>query len=389
MALAPEAALLALANVEDPELHRPLTELGMIRDLSATPEGGIKLTVVLTTPACPLREQIGGEVRAALLAAGASAVEIAWDAQVTRRTIGESDPVPTVANVILVMSGKGGVGKSTVATNLTMALHRAGCRVGLLDADIYGPSIPTMLGVAGRPISQDGKKIEPLQRFGVKLMSIGFLLEDPRSAVIWRGPMLHGALQQFLRDVNWGELDYLLLDLPPGTGDVALTLSQQVKSTGAVIVTTPQEVALQDVYKSVAMCKKVEIPVLGVIENMSYFDDPAGNRHRLFGEGGGAKVAEFADAPLLGQLPLEPKTREWGDAGTPVVQAAPHLGISQEFMRIAERLADRVSVMNAGNTQPGGGGLEIDRSGGKGRVKLPVARLGCHGEWLRGWGSGW
>jgi ATP-binding protein involved in chromosome partitioning len=382
MSITLEAAQEALARVHDPEIHRPLTELGMVRDLlivgaSGEPATGagetVRLTVVLTTPACPLRDRIRTDVTTALQAAGASQVELSWDAQVSRRVIGADDPVPSVANVILVMSGKGGVGKSTVATNLTMALHRAGCRVGLLDADIYGPSIPTMMGVAGRPISQDGKRIEPLQRFGVKLMSVGFLLEDAKSAVIWRGPMLHGALLQFLKDVNWGELDYLLLDLPPGTGDVALTLSQRVRATGAVVVTTPQEVALQDVYKSVAMCKKVEIPVLGVVENMSYFDDPAGNRHRLFGEGGGQLIADFAEAPLLGQLPLDPRAREWGDAGTPVVQAAPSSAIAQEFVRIAERLADRISIQNAAtNPAAGDAGLVIDRSGGHGRVKLPV-----------------
>src|SRR5579862_9467903 len=184
--------------------------------------------------------------------------------QVHARAIGADDPLPGVKNIVLVMSGKGGVGKSSVATNLTLALSRAGFRTGLLDADIYGPSIPTMLGVMGRPVSSDGKTIDPLERFGVKLMSIGFLLEDPKSAVVWRGPMLQNALIQFLKDVDWGELDYLVLDLPPGTGDIALTISQKVRTTGAVIVTTPQEVALQDVYKSVSMAQKVGIPLLGV-----------------------------------------------------------------------------------------------------------------------------
>jgi ATP-binding protein involved in chromosome partitioning len=371
MALTEAEARAALANVVDPELHKPLTELGMVRDLRV--EGSkASLRVVLTTPACPYREQIGEAVRGALAKAGATEVELRWDAEVTRRAAQPDDPVPEVANVVLVMSGKGGVGKSTVAANLTMALHRSGCRVGLLDADIYGPSVPTMLGVGGRPVSSDGKSIEPLERFGVKLMSIGFLLDDPRAAVIWRGPMLHGALLQFFRDVSWGRLDYLVVDLPPGTGDVALTLAQRVKATGAVIVTTPQEVALQDVYKSVAMCKKVEIPILGVVENMSYFDDPAGNRHYLFGEGGGQKVAEFAEAPLLGQLPLDPRAREWGDAGTPVVQAAPTAEISRAFVRIAERLADRISVVNG--AQGGQGGLEIDRSGGSGPLRLPIVK---------------
>jgi ATP-binding protein involved in chromosome partitioning len=289
------------------------------------------------------------------------------------RTIGPDDPLPGVRNVVLVMSGKGGVGKSTVATNLTLALHRSGWRTGLLDADIYGPSIPTMLGVTGRPVSVDGKTIEPLSRFGVKLMSIGFLLEDAKSAVIWRGPMLHGALQQFLKDVNWGELDFLMLDLPPGTGDVALTLSQRVGVTGAIIVTTPQPVATDDVYKSVSMCQKVNIPVLGVVENMSWFTDTAGVKHELFGKGGGQAVADFAKAPLLGQIPIDQSVREWGDKGTPVVQAAPQTPISEAFVGVAERLTDAVERHQGGGLS-GDQGPVIDRSGGTGRRRLPVAK---------------
>src|ERR1700685_3548052 len=256
------------------------------------------------------------------------------------RALSADDPLPGVKNIVLVMSGKGGVGKSSVAVNVAMALLRGGFRVGLLDADIYGPSIPTMLGASGRPISIDGKTIEPLERFGLKLMSIGFLMEDPRAAVIWRGPMLHGALQQFMGDVAWGELDFLVMDLPPGTGDIALTLSQKVKVTGAVMVTTPQSVATNDVYKSVSMCKKVNIPVLGVVENMSWFVDSAGVRHELFGKGGGQAVADFAEAPVLRQVPLDPSVREWGDKGTPVVQAAPGGEASKAFAAIAERVVE-------------------------------------------------
>ena len=269
-------------------------------------------------------------------------------------------------HVVLVMSGKGGVGKSTCATNLALALKRAGHRVGLLDADIYGPSIPTMLGVMGRPVSTDGKTIEPLERFGVKLMSIGFLLEDPKQAVIWRGPMLHGALQQFLNDVHWGELDFLVLDLPPGTGDVALTLSQKVKVTGAVIVTTPQPVATDDVFKSVSMCQKVNIPILGVVENMSFFIDPAGLKHELFGKGGGQAVADFAHAPLLGQVPIDQSVREWGDKGTPVVQAAPESSVALAFIAIAERLVEIVEKKVEDEAPL------IDRSGSGRKRRLPV-----------------
>jgi ATP-binding protein involved in chromosome partitioning len=286
---------------------------------------------------------------------------------VPTREVGPDDPVPEVKNVILVMSGKGGVGKSTVATNLALALSRMGHRVGLLDADIYGPSIPTMLGVSGQPLS-DGKKIVPLSRFGVKLMSIGFLLEDPKSAVVWRGPMLHGALLQFLKDVDWGALDFLLLDLPPGTGDIALTLSQRVRSNGAVIVTTPQEVALQDVYKAVSMNQKVGIPILGIVENQSYFVcDGCDKRHELYGSGGGQKVAEFAGAPLLGQIPLHPIIREWGDAGTPVVQAAPGSPAAQAFIAVAETLIE--TLLGSDTAAP----VAIDRSGGQNR-RLPIAR---------------
>jgi ATP-binding protein involved in chromosome partitioning len=284
------------------------------------------------------------------------------------RRVGPDDPVPGALNVILVMSGKGGVGKSTVAANLTLALARMGLRVGLLDADIYGPSIPTMLGISGQPLS-DGKKIRPLTRFGVKLMSIGFLLEDSRTAVVWRGPMLHGALLQFLKDVDWGELDFLLLDLPPGTGDIALTLSQRLQTTGAIIVTTPQEVALQDVYKAVSMAQKVGIPVLGIVENESYFVcDGCDKRHELFGSGGGQKVAEAAGAPLLAQIPMHPAVREWGDAGTPVVQAQPGSPIAQAFVALAERVVERAAAANQAQ-----GGLEIDRSGGVNR-HLPISR---------------
>jgi ATP-binding protein involved in chromosome partitioning len=287
--------------------------------------------------------------------------------QVPQREIGADDPVPGVKNVILVMSGKGGVGKSTVATNVALALKSLGLKVGLLDADIYGPSIPTMLGISGQPMS-DGKKIQPLERFGVKLMSIGFLLEDSKSAVVWRGPMLHGALLQFLKDVEWGDLDFLVLDLPPGTGDVALTLSQRVRSNGAVIVTTPQEVALQDVYKSVSMNQKVGIPIVGVVENESYF--VCGNcneRHELFGSGGGQKIAEFAGAPLLGQIPLFPEIRKWGDAGVPVVEAAPGSPPAQAFLQVARGLIDSLNASAQASV------LNIDRSGGQNR-HLPITR---------------
>ncbi|MBZ0121832.1 MAG: P-loop NTPase, partial [Sandaracinaceae bacterium] len=250
----------------------------------------------LASPSERARQLVEERVRQALAPLGEIEVVITYETRIPTREVMGDDPVPGVRNVILVMSGKGGVGKSTTAVNLALALKHAGARVGLLDADIYGPSIPTMMGISGHPISKDGKRITPLERFGVPMMSIGFLLEDDKQAIVWRGPMLHGALQQFLKDVDWGELDYLVLDLPPGTGDVALTMAQKLKVTGAVMVTTPQEVALQDVYKAVSMCGKLAIPILGVVENMSHFVDSAGVRHELFGAGGGQKIAELAQA---------------------------------------------------------------------------------------------
>jgi ATP-binding protein involved in chromosome partitioning len=300
---------------------------------------------------------------------GISKLEIVFTAQTGSREITSEDPLPGVKNLVLVMAGKGGVGKSTVASNLTMALARNGMRVGLLDADIYGPSVPTMFGVGGRPYSVDGKRIEPLERFGVKLMSIGFLMEDPKQAIVWRGPMLHGALNQFLNDVNWGKLDYLILDLPPGTGDVALTLSQKTRATGAVVVTTPQEVALIDVYKAVSMCGKLNIPILGVVENESYFIcDGCSKQHNIFGVGGGQKVAEMAQAPLLGQIPIDPSVRIWGDQGTPVVQAAPQSPVAKSFAAVADAVVARVAAVNAERI----GTLSISREGMP--TRLPIIR---------------
>src|SRR5262245_13656658 len=311
-----------LGKVVHPTFDRPMVELGLLSDVRLEGDG-VTLRATLHAASEPLKRAISERVEQALSGLGLGSLTIDWDLQIPMRPAGGDDPVASVKNIVLVMSGKGGVGKSTAAVNLALALARAGTRVGLLDADIYGPSIPTMLGVSGNPHSKDGKTIEPMQRFGLKLMSIGFMIENERDAIIWRGPMLQGALMQFLGDVNWGELDYLVLDLPPGTGDVALSLAQRLKTTGAVIVTTPQEVALQDVYKCVSMCKKLHIPILGVIENMSYFVDSAGVRHELFGKGGGEKIAEFAGAPLLGQIPLHPAVRECGDGGIPIVQAQP------------------------------------------------------------------
>ena len=333
----------AVSQVIDPVVQKSLRDLGAVREV--TVEGDTaRVAIDLLSPASAANEKILAEVRRAAEAHGVKSLDLQTGSAVRTRQVSGDDPCPEVKNVIPVMSGKGGVGKSTVAANLALALHRAGARVGLLDADIYGPSVPTMLGIMGRPISRDGKSIDPLERFGMKIMSIGFLLEDQHTAVVWRGPMIQGALQQFLKDVTWGKLDYLILDLPPGTGDVSLTLFQRLKVTGAVIVTTPQDVALMDVYKSVSMCQKMNVDILGVVENMSFFIDSAGVRHEIFGRGGGARIAEFAKAPLLGQVPIDSLVREWGDNGTPVVQAQPNTPAAKAFREIAERLADRVTA---------------------------------------------
>jgi ATP-binding protein involved in chromosome partitioning len=325
--------------------------------------------VALGLPLYDRRRELGALIERALRdLPGVNDVALRLRLDPGKREIPADDPVPGVKSVVLVMSGKGGVGKSTVAANLAVGLARTGARVGLLDADLYGPSIPTMLGASGR-LMGDGQKILPLERLGIKIVSIGFLLEDPRSAVVWRGPMLHGALVQFLRDVEWGTLDYLLLDLPPGTGDVAITLSQKVKASGAVLVTTPQRVAVDDVVRAVSMCQKVDIAVLGVVENQSYFVCEHGSRYELFGAGGGQAVAELAHAPLLGQIPLHPAVRRWADEGTPVVEAEPGTPIAEAFCRVVDSLVVRVAQQHAKIAQE----IQRSRTAGGGR-RLPVLR---------------
>ena len=353
-----------LATVVHPSFDKPLGELGLLGEPKLD---GDKLLLGITIHAHTesLRDEIAKRIEQALVGLGVRELEVEWTLKVPMRASNADDPVPGARNIVLVMSGKGGVGKSTVAANLALALSRAGMRVGLLDADIYGPSVPTMFGISGHPESKDGKTIEPLQRYGMKLMSIGFMLESDKDAIIWRGPMLQSALMQFLGEVHWGELDYLVLDLPPGTGDVALTLAQRIKTTGAVIVTTPQEVALQDVYKAVSMCRKVQIPILGVVENMSFFIDSAGVRHELFGAGGGEKIAEFAKAPLLGQIPLHPNVREAGDRGAPIVQSAPDHPAAHAFKHIADALAERIALESFAR----GGGKAPDDKGPR-RLKI-------------------
>ena len=368
MSITREQVLKALEGVQEPNTGKPITALAMVQEVAVSGDE-VRLSLELPVHGVGTQEKLRVPVAEAVTSAGAKQVEIKWSTRVTGRDVSADDPVPQVANVIVVMSGKGGVGKSTVSANMALSLVRAGASVGLLDADMYGPSVPVMMGTMARPTSVDGNSLEPVERFGLKMMSIGFLLEDPREAIVWRGPMLHGALMQFLKDVNWGKLDYLFLDLPPGTGDIPLTLSQKLQVTGAVIVTTPQDVALQDVYKSVSMCQKVNIPILGVVENQSYFVcDGCNKRHEIFGKGGGKKVAEMADAPMLGQIPMDGACREAGDAGTPVVMAAPESPSGLALRDAAEALAIRVASFHA---ERSGTVVSIDRSGGKNK-HLPV-----------------
>ena len=334
----------ALGSVIHPDFDAAMAALGLLSDVEMADARHVRMRIALSAPSEPLQRAITEAVEAALAPLGKLSADITWSLEVPMRAQSADDPAPGVRNVILVMSGKGGVGKSTCAVNLAMALSRAGAKVGLLDADIYGPSVPTMFGVSGHPRATENKKIEPLSRFGIKLMSIGFMIESDRDAIIWRGPMMQGALMQFLGDVDWGELDYLVLDLPPGTGDVALSLGQRIKSTGAIMVTTPQEIALQDVYKAVSMCHKLHIPLLGVVENMSYFIDSAGVRHELFGAGGGQKIAEFAETTLLGQIPMEPEVRTCGDDGTPITQVNPSSPASKVMAAIADRVTRNIAL---------------------------------------------
>lgn len=354
-----EAAVLdALRNVIDPDLHKDVVSLGMIKDVKI--DGAkVSFTFELTTPSCPLKDQLEAEARtAAEKVVGEGNVKVNMTANVSMHNQGNKPAaLAGVRNTIAVASGKGGVGKSTVAANLAVALARDGAKVGLLDADIYGPSQPLMFGLQNQKpeaFQQDGKALMiPLEAHGVKVMSIGFLV-DPNTAVVWRGPMAAGALKQFMTDCMWGELDYLIFDLPPGTGDIQLTLVQSIPLTGAVIVSTPQDVALADARKSVRMFEKVHVPVLGVIENMSFFLCSAcGHREEIFSHGGAKKAAADYGVPFLGELPIQTSVRESGDVGTPIVASDPYSPASAAFREIAAATAQQVSIRNlAPNQKP-------------------------------------
>jgi ATP-binding protein involved in chromosome partitioning len=346
MTLTKESVLEALKTVDDPELHQDLVTLGMVKEVQVQDDGKLNLNIELTTPACPLKDKIAGDIEAALRTIdGFQSVEIEWSARV-RNSLPEDKAalVPGIRNIIGVSSGKGGVGKSTVAANLAIALGQTGAKVALLDADIYGPNVPTIMGVTGRPKVEDNK-IVPLENWGVKVMSMGFLIDEDQP-VIWRGPMLNKALRQFFADVAWGELDYLVVDLPPGTGDVQLSLFQLVPITGVVCVTTPQQVALSDVKKGIMQWREFRVPILGIIENMSYFISPSdGERFEIFSHGGGADAAAKYETPFLGEIPLAMEIREGSDAGKPLTAVQADHPVSQKFLEVASNLAAQVSIV--------------------------------------------
>jgi len=352
-----EDVLKALSNVQEPDLGKDLVTLDMVKDIEI--EGNyVAFTVVLTTPACPLKDMIKNACINAikLLVDKEATVNVRFTSNTTSKRKSDDVVLPGVKNIIAVVSGKGGVGKSTVAANLALALSQDGAKVGLMDADIYGPSVPIMFGVRGeRPMMQEvnGKgMIVPLERYGIKLLSIG-LLVDEKNAVVWRGPMASSAIRQFVTDVNWGELDYLVIDMPPGTGDIHLTLVQTVPVTGVVVVTTPQDVALADARKGIAMFgqAQLKVPIIGLVENMSYFT-PAelpGNRYYIFGKEGGKRLAEEYDIPFLGQIPLVQSIREGGDQGVPVMMSDDEVS-RKAFGEFAAAAVRSISMRNADMT---------------------------------------
>lgn len=331
--LSSEMVLAALSKVQEPELHKDLVTLNMIRDFDIQGDT-VTFTILLTTPACPLKGSIEKAAREAVMSvSGVKSVEIKMDASVPNDGRMRGLLNLPVRNAVAVASGKGGVGKSTVAVNLAVALAQSGARVGLMDADIYGPNIPTMMGVKTIP-GTNGEKLIPAEAYGVKMMSMGFLVK-PGQPLIWRGPMLNSAIRQFLADVEWGELDYLIIDLPPGTGDAALSLAQTLPLSGALIVTLPQTVSLEDASRSLEMFRTLEVPLLGVIENM---------RGEFFGAGGGEDLARIAKVPFLGAVPMESSVRIGGDTGEPVIVSKPDSEAAKALKAIAEQVAARVSV---------------------------------------------
>ena len=343
--LSENLVLESLKQIIDPDLRKDIVTLGFIHDL-VVKDGAVSFRIVLTTPACPVKEEMEAQARSIVSSLpGVNAVAIKMDAEVPQgRGIKNNVAIPGVRNIIAVSSGKGGVGKSTVAVNLAVSLAKDGARVGIMDADVYGPNVPIMLGTGyDQPEIEDGKLV-PIEAHGIKMISMAVLV-PPDKPMILRGPMLHGVVRQFLTDVNWGELDYLIVDMPPGTGDVQLSLAQLVPVQGAVLVTTPQEVSLSDVRRAVKMFEQVNVPVLGVIENMSYFIAPdTGNKYEIFGKGGGQKLADEYGLNFLGEVPMGMEVREGGDKGVPVVVAFPDSPQSQAFGKVAEEVARHISI---------------------------------------------
>jgi ATP-binding protein involved in chromosome partitioning len=340
----------ALRTVKDPDLHKDIVTLNFIKDLKI--EGGkVSFTIELTTPACPVKDRMEQWAREAVLKVdGVREVDILMSSSVSKGAVAAGkQSIDGIKNIIAVGSGKGGVGKTTVTVNLAIALAQTGAAVGLMDADIYGPNVPLMMGIAGKPYAVENR-IQTLSNYGVRVMSMGFLTSDD-TPLIWRGPMLHNVIQQFLRQVDWGQLDYLLIDLPPGTGDVQLSLTQTVPLMGAVIVSTPQDVALQDARKAILMFRQVRVDVLGIVENMSYFQCPKCNeRTHIFSHGGGAITAANFGVPFLGEVPLNTSLREGGDTGKPVVASDPGSPVAIAFKEIAEKVAAQVSIANLTNS---------------------------------------
>jgi len=351
-ALTEAVVLAALRTVQEPELGGDLVARNMIRNLAIS-GSDVSFTVELTTPACPLKDQIEGEIRKALLPIGAAGITVNWDAAVRRANPRAPELlVPGVKNIIAVASGKGGVGKSTVSVNLAVALAKAGATVGLLDADITGPNIPMMLGIEGQPVSSPNNKIVPLERHGVKAISIQFFVPEGQP-IVWRGPLIGGAISQFLRDVEWGELDYLVVDLPPGTSDAQLTLAQAVPISGVVLVTTPQDVALSDVAKALAMLRRLNVPIVGLVENMSSFVCPhCGEATEIFGRGGGERFAKEQGLDFLGRIPLDITVRQGGDAGVPAVAQREPGPAAQALETMAGMVAARMSIRAANAIGP-------------------------------------
>jgi ATP-binding protein involved in chromosome partitioning len=342
----------ALRQVHDPELGRDIVSLNMVKEV-VVDGSRVALTLELTTPACPLKDEIEIGVRRALEPLGATDVAVTWGAMVRRTApTQQAQLVPGVKNIIAVASGKGGVGKSTISVNLAVALAQAGASVGLLDADITGPNIPLMLGVDGQPTASPTNKIVPLERYGVKVISIQFFVPEGQP-IVWRGPLVGGAIQQFLRDVEWGDLDYLVVDLPPGTSDAQLTLAQSVPIGGVVLVTTPQEVSLADVRKAAAMLRRMNVPIIGVVENMSAFVCPhCGAATEIFGRGGGERFAAEQGVEFLGGIPLDVTVRQGGDVGVPSVAQREPGPAAEALRRLASTVAARMSVRAEAAAQP-------------------------------------